>query len=515
VSISHGTPVTADQTTGNAGDLHDADSPAKKRQALLWLAAGIALSLALGLLLALAPIHDGWLLLASAVVLCVTLVRPFAGLCLLPFAVAFGTLFLFTFHGLNVALSDVLIASLAVSVLWRLWRRDGLAPLSRMRLSDARSWLAALWQRDRVRVLAVAAVLAYLAVVLLSVLVAQNKQLAIKEVIKWAEVALLLALALAVIRTVRDVHFLVWAMIGAGVAQALLGFWQWVQVTGTHTASADSLRVFGTFGQPNPYSGYLNFSLPLALVLIFLSKDVRERWLAAASAILIAGAEVLADSRGGDLGLAAAAIVLIVVGLRRERLVGLALLILIPLGAIAWFAHLIPAHIRNSLIAQVSIGPVTNANFSVQERLAHWVAGLRMFRAHPLLGVGAGNYGAAYPQYQLPDWMEALGQAHNYYINAAAETGILGLLAILALVGIALFVGWRATRMQANQWKAGAQYGARLGWALALGLLAVLVAQSVHNLTDDLFVHGMELQFALCLACLLVLGRRDTTSTSA
>jgi O-antigen ligase len=134
-----------------------------------------------------------------------------------------------------------------------------------------------------------------------------------------------------------------------------------------------------------------------------------------------------------------------------------------------------------------------------------------MFRAHPILGVGAGNYSAAYARYQVsPDWFEALGHAHNYYINAAAETGILGLVAILAVVGTALLAGWRAARVQAKKSDGSHQPG--IAWALALGLLAALVAHSVHNLTDDLFVHGMELQFALCIACLLFLSRADLSS---
>jgi hypothetical protein len=41
------------------------------------------------------------------------------------------------------------------------------------------------------------------------------------------------------------------------------------------------------------------------------------------------------------------------------------------------------------------------------------------------------------------------------------------------------------------------------GRAAAVGLFAVIVAFTVHNATDDLFVHSMELQFALYLAILL------------
>src|SRR5581483_8777938 len=80
---------------------------------------------------------------------------------------------------------------------------------------------------------------------------------------------------------------------------------------------------------------------------------------------------------------------------------------------------------------------VTSENFSVVEGLVHWQAGWYMFLDHPILGVGAGNYAAAYPDYFLPGWPDPLGHAHNYYLNTAAEMGVIGLAALLFLLGAA------------------------------------------------------------------------------
>ena len=55
------------------------------------------------------------------------------------------------------------------------------------------------------------------------------------------------------------------------------------------------------------------------------------------------------------------------------------------------------------------------------------IAGLKSGRNN-ILGIEA-----AYAQYSLPKWRMALGHAHNYYLNIAAETGLLGLSAYLAL----------------------------------------------------------------------------------
>ena len=132
-------------------------------------------------------------------------------------------------------------------------------------------------------------------------------------------------------------------------------------------------------------------------------------------------------------------------------LVAIVAAVSIPLRAIGGRANLIPMRIQQAALDQIRVsdalnGTLISANFSTVERLAHWIAGLRMFAAHPILGVGAGNYDAAYAKYALPDWPDALGYAHNYYINVAAETGILGFVAFLALTAATLYLEWRVER---------------------------------------------------------------------
>src|SRR2546428_11360784 len=58
--------------------------------------------------------------------------------------------------------------------------------------------------------------------------------------------------------------------------------------------------------------------------------------------------------------------------------------------------------------------------------MAHWPAGWYMILDPPWLGVGAGKYAAAYPDYFVATWREALGHAHNYYLNILAELGVVG-----------------------------------------------------------------------------------------
>ena len=468
------------------------------------------------MLVALRPQLSGWIVF-TALALVVGVLEPMALLLLLPFAVAFGSLVSLSTHGINIGPTDVLVAALVVGVGWRLkpcLRAYGHeARLRGLESTKAREAVGALvvnaarraWREERLAAGVFLALAAYLAVVCLSLAVASSRALTLKEIVKWSEVLAVTAAALWLMwQRPGRVRLVAWALIAVGVAEALLGFAQWVFSTGELGPGSASIRVVGTFAQPNPYAGFLNFGLALALALIVFGEDARERWVAGAASVLLLGAQALADSRGGLLGLAAAAVVLAVVGWRKERVAGWALLIGVPVAAVAWFAHVIPARIENVVLTQFRVGDVlsggqvTAATFSTAERLAHWVAGLRMFAAHPVLGVGAGNYNAAYAQFLVsPDWAEPLGQAHNYYINVAAETGALGLIAFLALTAVTLYLGWHVAHT--------AVLARSASRALALGFFAALVALAIHNLTDDLFVHAMELQVALCIGCLLAL----------
>src|SRR5262249_23112864 len=149
-------------------------------------------------------------------------------------------------------------------------------------------------------------------------------------------------------------------------------------------------------------------------------------------------------SRGAWLGFACAAAALVFFAPRR-RWIGAAL-VFCGAGAL-WLGvgtGLAPDSLveRLSDFAQDLTGfedgrgrPISDANYAVLERLAHWQVALEMANDAPWLGVGFGNYEEAYPHYALMNWPLALGHAHNYYLNLLAETGVLGLSAYLIAWG--------------------------------------------------------------------------------
>jgi hypothetical protein len=65
----------------------------------------------------------------------------------------------------------------------------------------------------------------------------------------------------------------------AGLAQAVVGFYQYIFRVGPEgflLFGGGTLRVFGTFEQPNPFAGYLGLIIPLALGVILGILSDRE-----------------------------------------------------------------------------------------------------------------------------------------------------------------------------------------------------------------------------------------------
>ena len=444
------------------------------------------------------------------------IVEPLVIVAVLPFAAGFGALVSLDLHGFHAGPIDLLVACLVIATAWehrarilQWWKSAGDV---RHALRSGVEQVGRLWKVSPAVVLLFAGLLGYLATIVLSVAIAPDKTLALKETIKWAEVTVVAALMFIVVRRQQAIRVAGWGLLVAGLAEAVLGYIQWVLAVGQLGPGGASIRVFGTFSQPNPYAGYLNFAALIAVALAFFGKDIRERLMAGAIGLIVLGAEVLADSRGALLAFSVAVAIQVIIVFRRERAVLIAAIIGVPVLVVAWVTRIIPVSIQAALLRRVRIdnlsisGPVTSANYSTMERLAHWIAGIRMFLAHPILGVGAGNYNSAYGAYVLDPatWPEPLGHAHNYYINAAAETGILGLLTFLVFLSAVMYCGWRAIRNRAGVSRSNHSTGAgtlvEMAWLV--GMLAVLVAVSVHNLTDDLFVHGIEIQVAMCTGIL-------------
>ncbi len=474
------------------------------------------------------------------VVLVWTILQPRIALYLSAIAVPWGSLDYINLGALRLNSADLLVIFLVIG-----WLLSYTLPASLARGAVAHvasKEFAGPLDREASNIppYLIVATLVLLGTMLVSTLVAINISDSLKEISKWLEFLALILFGTQYIRTRRQIWILVVLICLAGISQAIYGYTQAFYSLGPANFIRDaSLRVYGTFDQPNPFAGYLNISLSIALALLLLGRNWMTRILAGLTAVLLFAAEYLTQSRGGEIALAIALLFILIVGIPAVRAV-MRPLIVVGLGAIAAsLAGFIPSSIFTPLlnilgIANISFTSPNTQDYSTAERLAHWIAGLHMFFDHPILGVGIGNYPDAYPQYYVTIFVNSLGHAHNYYINIAAEMGFIGLVVYLLFL-LAIFVAGahsyrvinqRYKQAKAQQPKLLAPLGTRnkilsllnhLGLvqdggyindrALAIGLLAALITITVHNFVDDLYVHSLTNLIALLLIALIRLER--------
>jgi len=231
------------------------------------------------------------------------------------------------------------------------------------------------------------------------------------------------------------------------------------------------------------------FLLALSRLLLPLKDDsARERLFYALAAALIFAVVALSQTRGAYLGLAAgmAFMFAFASGTRKK----LAILAGALLAAGAVLTALTPS-LRGNLAAMTEYRQgdfaVNSRNTGISVRLELWKLGYKMFKAHPVVGVGPDNVKKVFKTFHPAPFPEkdVFGTLNNLYIHQAAERGILGLGALLLLF-LTMFI------YAARRFKATAS-------PYALWAACALPAFYVVNLTEISFQH-VHTAFAIFMA---------------
>jgi O-antigen ligase/Flp pilus assembly protein TadD len=209
-------------------------------------------------------------------------------------------------------------------------------------------------------------------------------------------------------------------------------------------------RVFSTLGQPNWLAGYLVMVLPWSLAFYFQTQKKWELVLLVILNLTLYTCFIFTFSRGGDFGLTAAVISLLIL--------------------IGW--KMVRSHLRRVLIISLIFGtitiiftsPLTNLLFGQTShrdapllqrgddtgsiRLIIWQDAWEIFKHYPLTGSGLETFGESFYKFrpaemnQTPEWDFLFNRAHNEYLNFMATTGIIGTLAYLGLLGSFFYLVW-------------------------------------------------------------------------
>lgn len=196
--------------------------------------------------------------------------------------------------------------------------------------------------------------------------------------------------------------------------------------------------VFGPYVNHNHYAGLMEILIPIGLGYILSARQSKARPVLVFAILVAIASVLLSGSRGGMIALVAELILFSVLVLRKgpePRPARVILVGCLTLAAVALllFIWLDPGDVTKRL-EQTASSP----KMSIADREKYAFDTFRMIRNYPIVGVGAGSFEAAYPAYQSFSSDLVVNHVHNDYLEALAETGVVGFLLVLCAIGLFL-----------------------------------------------------------------------------
>jgi hypothetical protein len=246
--------------------------------------------------------------------------------------------------------------------------------------------------------------------------------------------------------------------------------------------------LYSPLAWPIGYANALGILAALATLLVLGVANAERGWVRSVSfagLVILPSGLLLTASRGAWLALACGLVALCVLETRRSRLLATIAATAVPAAVGAWLAsgwsrlhEAQPGRAAALIVLAVAasmIGPlvadqldrsrgratgrialtgclatvaaltvVAPSNPFGEQRPYYWAVAWHEFQAHPLLGSGAGTF-ARHWQQERPLPLD-VRDAHSLYLETLAEIGPLGLLLVLAVLGMPLVAARRSRR---------------------------------------------------------------------
>jgi len=327
------------------------------------------------------------------------------------------------------------------------------------------------------------------------------------------------------------------AAVGAGIAAAVFGFYQWQTRLGLSQMWVENdpgiIRINATYTDPNALASYFALLIPIALGLAARETVSRARllWLAGIAAMGVA--LVMTAGRAGLLAACAGVALWIVLALVlqldrdepwpfvrrhfRKVVYGVAIAGTLTLFALVAIGttfdirhHQQSTYLHTWLFTFNLRQPLDQI---VKGRFSNWQTAALMVQDHPIFGIGIGRIFRLFANYNrlvggAPEG--ARFSAHNTFLNVAAEMGIVGLVAFLTLLGVTFMVAIRTLRRAAAS---GETTDRGVIW-VSVGMIAGLAAYTLTMIPGDrLILREDVVTFAALLAIVACL--RDVIPASA
>src|SRR6202158_3810739 len=298
---------------------------------------------------------------------------------------------------------------------------------------------------------------------------------------------LLFFLATQAFRTAADWRFFVWFIMSFGFLVAIFGILQHLTFNGKLYWFRE-MRYggipFGPYVNRNHFAGFAELVIPVALVPLVLGKVRQDRWfIVGLFAVLPIVALFLSASRGGivSLGMELAVIALWLVFRRTSgtQMIAGGAVLMVALLLVSWLGV---SKILQRFSGMQSLEATSGKRASM--RLDTW----RIFLDHPLVGAGLGTLQVVFPRYETLYDGKIVNHTHNDYLEALAETGIIGGLCCAWFLWVLLAESVKRSRQLSNSFNGVLQLS---GSVACSGFL-------VHSLVDfNLHIPANALLFFL------------------
>ena len=292
-------------------------------------------------------------------------------------------------------------------------------------------------------------------------------------------------------RSVPDWRILIWFLMSFGFAVAIFGILQQFTFNGKLYWFREmplGAVPFGPYANRNHFAGFAEMVIPVALVPLLMGRVRRERWLIVTLfALLPIGALFLAASRGGIISFGAELVMIVLMlALRRTKAKHMVAGSLVLLSAFVFVSWLGVRHMLDRFASTQTLDVTAGKRGSM--RSDTWA----IFRDHPAFGTGLGTLQIVFPAYETQYDGKLVNHSHNDYVEALAETGLVGGVLCAGFLSALFFISFKQLLQSDKPFPA----------ALHLSGLAACTAILVHSLVDfNLHIPGNALLFFV-MACM-------------
>lgn len=270
------------------------------------------------------------------------------------------------------------------------------------------------------------------------VIIARTGVLELKEMIvallywiRFVEYALVFFIAFDVMRTVKEMKYMLKWILITGVLVAIGGFIQLI-VMPDFTAYAVQYgwdphynRLLSTFFDPNFVGGYFGMLMSIAVAMLFYESRLSTRILLILGILTMGVALILTISRSGLL---AFVVGLGIIGIIRSRIILLVGIMCIVLALVA----------SPRFFTRITEG--LSVDETGVKRIESWEKGIKLTAGYPILGVGYNNLASVQDDLGLVDMFDVNNRSgfENSLLTILVTTGFIGFFSYLYILWVFL-----------------------------------------------------------------------------